>query len=451
MASYKSLADQTVLLKLTSSGQVLESINFKEFEAKQLLIQNDNHGYMIDVDGTVKKFNLSTGDEIPGTPSIPSTDYAYISFTGELSAQGGNVLDMDTYNDGTLCTIQDDGGVGVRLHIGTSRTEQFTGQTPKHVVCDDDNYCFVTTYDSSNIRLYMYERNDEATISEDAIAVNTPASSAVNAPFITKESVDGVVQTVVYWVGETTLNRYFINEDNELQLIVSLNTEQFVGDINGDFSGYKLNKVISLVHNGKPYLKYSVLLDNDSTEPKFTMCHSAVDLSDNWHYFTITKDTEAGLLSLYIDSVLDIEETNIFDPIWYLTGSMLNIGGASDGSDPLFEQLGLTNRDIDGGVSEFSIFSITLDANDVSSLYLSKFSGNDKMEWVVNNGKKNFVEEFQNVFKFKKPGIKSQFLNVIVKNLDLTDEEKEVYEVYIRTEIVGLLPANIKMVNIIWR
>jgi formiminotetrahydrofolate cyclodeaminase len=73
------------------------------------------------------------------------------------------------------------------------------------------------------------------------------------------------------------------------------------------------------------------------------------------------------------------------------------------------------------------------------------------MEWVIDNGNKNFVEEFQNVFKFKKPGIKSQFFNVIVKNLDLTDDEKVEYEAYIRSQVAGSLPANLKMVNIIWR
>ena len=130
---------------------------------------------------------------------------------------------------------------------------------------------------------------------------------------------------------------------------------------------------------------------------------------------------------------------------------MLNIGGASDGSDPLFERLGLTDRDLDGAVSEFSIFNIPLDALDIESIYVSKFSGNESMQWVINNGKKNYVEELQNVFKFKKPGIKSQFFNVVIKNLDLSDDEKSAYESYIRTMIVGLLPANNKLVNIIWR
>lgn len=438
---------QTLLFKSTSSGRTLESASIDPNlfgEVAQLLIKDDNVGYMVDVDGEAKEFDLHD-IKFTGVEYSIGSDYAFINISGDFDSQSGNVVDMDQFDDGVKCTIQ---GNVIHLDVdGIDLTNTFDLQTLKHVVCDDDKYYFVTTYDSFNtLRLHKLNRYDDADIEYSGM---TGDSASINTPFITKESVEGTVRSVIYWVGKTTINRYFINDDGEMELINTVTSGNFEGTVNGDFSGYKLNKIIHKLNGSKPYLKYSVLLGEPPDARKETITYSADLLSDNWHYFAIIKDNPN--ISIYVDGKYATGVGGVTEDILYLTGSMLNIGGASDGSDPLFELLGLTNRDIDGGVSEFSIFNIALEEDDVKSLYLSKFSGNDDMEWVVNNGRKNFVEEFQNVFKFKKPGIKSQFLNVVVKNLDLTDEEKDVYEAYIRNEIDGLLPANIKMVNVIWR
>lgn len=444
---------QTLLFKLTSSGKVLESVSIdpSDFgEVSQLLVKNDNFGYLVDVDGNYREFDLH--DVKFTTTSTPmSGDYAYINISGDFDSVAGNILDLDQFDDGTLCTVQNDGGSGVSLHVGSVIQPPFTNQTFKHIVCDDNKYYFATTYDTAGtIRLYKFNKDDDSIVEQSAM---DGSSSAINAPFITKEAINGVVENVIYWVGENQINKYYINSDDEMELVDSFVTDNFKGTVKGDFSGYKINKVINVVNNSKPYLKYSALVGTPPDARKAVLTYPADGLSDNWHYFTIVKSSADENIKLYIDSEIDNDRilSGVPEPILYLTGSMLNIGGASDGSDPLFELLNLKDRDINGGVSEFSIFNTVLSDDDVSSLYISKFSGNDKMEWVINNGKKDFVEEFQNIFKFKKPGIKSQFFNVVVKNLDLTDAEKSLYEAYIRTEIEELLPANVKMVNVIWR
>jgi hypothetical protein len=445
---------QTLLFKLTSSGKVLESVSINptdfDEEVAQLLIKDDNFGYLVDVTGEAYEFDIHD-IKFTGTTYSIGTDYAYINMSGNFDSVGGNVLDLDQFDDGTLCTVQNDGANGVRLHAGSTIQPPFDFQTFKHVVCDDDKYYFATTYDvSGTLRLYKFNKDDDSIVEQSAMI---GGSNSINAPFVTKEAIDGVVSTVIYWVGGNQINKYYINSDGEMELVLNFATDNFIGTVNGDFSGYKLNKIINKLNGSKPYLKYSALVGVPPDARKVVLTSPAEELSDNWHYFTIVKNSDEENITLYIDGETDPSKvlSGVPEGILYLTGSMLNIGGASDGSDPLFELLGLKDRDIDGGVSEFSIFSTVLSDTDVRSLYVSKFTGNDKMEWVVNNGKKDFVEEFQNMFKFKKPGIKSQFFNVIVKNLDLTDDEKAVYEAFIRTEIVGLLPANVKMVNVIWR
>lgn len=444
---------QTLLFKLTSSGKVLESIsiNPSEFgEISQLIIKDDNVGYLVDVDGTVRDFNLYDGSFISSETTIPSGNFAYINTSGEFDSISGDVIDLDQFDDGTLCTIQDDGDLGIRVHIGDVIQPEFDNETFKHIVCDDDLYYFVTSYTTSGvINLYKYNKDDDSVVQSFSMAAG---SDSLNIPFITKETIDSVLSTVVYWVGGYAINKYYINSDSELEYVESFGTDGFSGTINGDLSGYKLNKVINTLNGSIPYLKYSAILEDSSSEVrKVVMIHGSEDLADNWHHFVIVKDSYNENLNLYIDGVLSETIQSVSGSILYSTGSMLNLGGVSDGSDSLFETLGVSGLNIDGGYSEFAIFDAVLSADDVSSLYISKFTGNDSMEWVVNNIKKDFVEEIQNIFKFKKPGIKSQFLNVIIKNLDLTEDEQTVYEALIRATISDLLSANIKLKDVIWR
>ena len=450
-----AIIKETQLLKLTSSGSVLESVNFEGFEVVQLLIQDDNIGYLIDVDGNIKTFNLHTIDIISDTTTTAG-EFMYIDMANALTGLA-DTRDMDIFNDGTICRIGNDG----KFYLGNQITGSapFAGRTYKHVCCDDDSYYFITTTgygvnpSDRNLKLHMYSKDNRAITQSFTMDYTTQSSAnPLNIPFITKESVDGVVKTVIYWVSGSLINRYYIADDGEMILLTSMiNSNALNGTINGDCSGYKMNKRTYINNNGNPYVKYSVLLDNNVDSPKHSIIHSTNEFTDNWHYFSIIKDDDKHTLSLYVDGELATSENNITDPILYITGSMLNIGGASNGSDPLFDVLKVENRDIDGGVSEFAMFDIALDENDVKSLYISKFSSNDAMEWVIDNGNKHFVEDIQKVFKFKKPGIKSQFFNIVIKNLDLSDEEKIVYERYIQSKIGELVPANTKMVKLIWR
>jgi hypothetical protein len=434
------------LFKLTASGGVLESTNINDFEAKQIIIKDDNIGYLISVDDVAKEFNLHS---VAINPTSVTFDggFAFMSLDGTLH---GDLFakDRDEFTDAVPCRILNDGS----LNINGIPYAPFTDQTFAHIVCDDDTYYYVTTIDSNDtMRLYKFDRDDD---SKYEMVVMGGSPNATNAPFLSKEVVDGVLQTIVYWVGDMQVNRYSINHKGEMVLINTLYSENpFVNGVISDYSGYKLNKRITKRHNlnGRSYLKYSVILDVNGTLTKKVLTVDTKDLSSNWHFFSIVKNDDDDTIKLYIDAVLRGTLADTAYNISYRVENMVNIGGVSDGSDSLFRRLGVRGRCLDGGLSEFSILKTPLDASDINALYVSKFSADTTVNWVIDNGSKSFIEEIHRVFKFKKPGMKSQFFNIIVKNMNLSDDVKADYEEVIRSNISPMLPANVKLLKVIWR
>jgi hypothetical protein len=194
-----------------------------------------------------------------------------------------------------------------------------------------------------------------------------------------------------------------------------------------------------------------VILDDNGELNKRVLTIDTRGLSSNWHFFSIVKNDADGTIKLYIDAVLHGTLTDTAHNISYRVETMVIIGGVSDGSDSLFRHLGISGRCLDGGISEFSILDTPLNGSNINALYVSKFSADTFVNWVFDNGSKSFIEEIHRMFKFKKPGMKGQFFNIIIKNMNLGDDVKADYEEFIRSNIKSILPANVKLLKIIWR
>ena len=449
---------ETHIFKLTQTGEVLESVTVDDFVVDQIIISDDNIGYAVGADHenseypqeSVIKFNLYNVSDISREHN--SLDgYAYMNMGNVLEYSMYDTVDLDQFTDGYVCKIVDNGDqLSLNGSLIAVATEIF-----RHVCCDADSNIFATVYDiNGQLKLYRYDKDSKSKL--NIFIINGEATSLVNATnavFISKEMVDGNLRDVIYWVGLNTTKRYIITEDdNEMEEISSVVSEEsFTGAVDGDFSGYKLNKRIHHIHDDRSYFKYSTILDDDSNAQKRVLMGSTLNITDNWHSFSIVKDDDQNNMTMYIDgyTVDTIYNTNF--PIKYILSSALNICGVTNGALDVFTILGLNNRNLDGAVSEFAIYDIPLNSIDIGHLYRNKFTSSGSMSWVLDTGKQYFVEEVQHLFKFQKPAMKSQMFNIVIKNMDIPDDDKALYESDIRDNIEEITPANTKLVDIIWR
>lgn len=439
------------VFKLTAAGTVLESITLEGIVLEQIIIKDEGSAYLKDVLGAVYLLDLYTVD-VTSDSSVGVNDYIYMTMDSDLQSatlSSEEADSLDIFADGTVCRVYDG-----KLYEGAVNNPDITGYEYVHVCCDDDSYYYATTQAVSGdaIRLYKIDKGDNSTYQSYSLA-NAP--SAVNFTFISKESVNDNITDVIYWVRQNDIAKYYINNGEMIPLETIVLNTPFTVYVDGDYSGYRFNKRTHYAYgSSSPYLKFSAIMQDTSSEiiSKNVVTTSVVDFTDNWHQISVVKNATDNELVMYVDSER-VSDTfiNATDIVLYFAGSALSIGGAIDGSDSLFDILNLTGRTLNGGVSDTAIYNAALDDDDIQGLYYSKFNSGSYMRWVIDTGLKDYVEEIQYMFKYKKPGMKSQYFNLVVKNLNIVDSEKPAYEIYIRAMVQDLVPANTKLVDIIWR
>jgi len=452
---------ESVLFKLAPDGRVLESINYNDVVLKQVVIKDDNVAYVSigssDVD-LVKELNLNTF-ELTDYTTVEKDSLIYMDIlTDSISGESG-LKDIDMFTDGRRCEVTDS---GVFKLDGVERS--WNDATYEGVSCTDDDYVVLAgRATSGKLLMQVYSPNDGLFASTDPQARSVPtggAGSVSNVVFVAKESVGGVMMDVIYWIPNGAIYRYHIN-DKRLLIFdskVDLDSDNRMYNMtHSDYSGYKLNKRIYSQNNGTPFLKFSIILDNDDDSiglHRKTITYSTEDFIDNWYFFVLQKDLSSttGTTKLYINGKKKIDEPNHpGDRIDYYIGSSLLIGGRSIAGKGVGDTLNVSNRNWVGALSEFTIYDVTLSDSDIETMYTSKFTRGEAMTWVLSGSKKYFVEEVQRMFKFKKPGIKTKLINIVIKNIDVADADKAGYEAEIRSGLDENLPANTKIVNFIWR
>lgn len=439
------------VFKLTASGTVLESITLEGITISQIIIKDEDIAYLKDASGIVYTLDLYSVD-VNAFTSVAVSDYIYMTMNSDIqsaSLSSEQADSLDIFADGTVCKIYNG-----QLYEDSVNNPDINGFEYVHVCCDDDTYYYATTQSISgdSIRLYKIDKGDNSTFESFSLS-NAP--SAANFTFISKESVNDTLTDVIYWVRQDDIAKYYIDNGVMVPLETIDLTTPFVSYIDGDHSGYRFNKRTNYAYgSSSPYLKFSAMMQDTSTDiiSKQVATTLVSGFTDNWHQISIVKNPTDGELVMYVDADrVATTSINTTDSILYFAGSILSIGGAIDGSDSLFDNLGLTGRTLNGGVSDTAIYNAVLDDNDVQGLYYSKFDSGSYMRWVLNTGLKDYIEEIQYMFKYKKPGIKSQYFNLVVKNLDVIDSEKSAYESHIRAVVQNIIPANMKLVSIIWR
>ncbi len=228
--------------------------------------------------------------------------------------------------------------------------------------------------------------------------------------------------------------------------------------IKGDASGYQWNRLFNYgtLDNEMPQIEASVYLrtNTDSlTCQKYTTIIPISSLTVNdWHMFTFNINNTNNILSFYMDSILrDTISIPASSSIYYKYETPLLLGGnigKINSLDEEFDKMGKLYHN--GSFDDVRIYTTPLNNSDIRHIYLSKFEFRD-LVWNMPIGYQSYIEEIVRFFKFKMPGQKSQYYNIHLKGLQITDEGvRKIIEGIIKDSIQKIAPLYTSLYKIIW-
>ena len=169
--------------------------------------------------------------------------------------------------------------------------------------------------------------------------------------------------------------------------------------------------------------------------------------------FTLTIDTEANDIKLYMDTVLrdTVSIVPVSASIFYKYETPLLLGANVGRINALDEEFNNINKIYHtGSFDDLRIYTCPLNNSDIRHIYLTKFTFKD-LVWNMPTGVQSYVEEVVRFFKFKMPGQKSQYYNICLKGLQIQDQgTRQIIEDIIRDAIQKIVPLYTSLYKIIW-
>lgn len=434
----------TEIFKLAPDGTPIINVEYPSVIFKQIIIKDDNIGYVQDSNSNTK-WELNLHSLSLGASSYsPNSQTLFLQTDGDVTSIPYAIFDI--FSDGLQCYFD-----GANIRIGGNIIDNPQNlNTLSALYCDDDTYLYATYVDTDNkYSLGVYNRTTGTWVQKITKSTYSPTPSTINQVFITKERLNNRVQNIIYWIiGTGMVYKYYMSSNDVLSLIseidISGNTPISINA--SDFSGFKLNKVHNDLNGNVPLLKYSVLINEDNPVKK-TVYTSPIGYSNSWHHIVSVKGESS--IELYVDGELK-DSSAISGDMIYNFGSIYNIGGGIIGKNTISTALSSDNR-LNMGVSDFITSNGIVSDITVLAKYDLYFATDIPLQWPVRTQPRNFVERIKSFNKFKIPGRKSQFYNIVVRNLDITDEEKAEYEQVIRKTAEESTPDYLKLKDIIWK
>ncbi len=105
-----------------------------------------------------------------------------------------------------------------------------------------------------------------------------------------------------------------------------------------------------------------------------------------------------------------------------------------------------------GIIGDLRIYGKELDTKDILAISeSSKTIAFDDLIWNMPVGSRNYVEEIERFFKHKMPGNKSQFFDIKLTGLSITDTTvRDLIESSIKSVLTKINPVHASLRNIVW-
>lgn len=448
------------IYKLTPDGVVIKGTTSNDHRFDQMLVKDDNV-MLLKAGDEVYELNIHTLLLNPDRVYELSGDEFYIWYEegGIIKQTDEPIFDVYYKDDAEPDLITPSELIYTSLFDEEDEGENYEIQS---LCCDDDrNIYFIynkpdsTTYGVAVQKLTRLERDVLTPIKDGTIECEGSIPSN-NKIFINKEFYKDKIENIIYWITSNgRLRKYFLDKKNNTfssigdEIVLS----ESVGNIKnlfGDFSGYKLNAKQYHLNEKNTILKYSIILEDDSSSliNKKVLIYKLENIIDNWNFISCVKSKTD--LSLYINGV-EADRIESAGNIKLSTESYYGIGTDIGRRNKSISERLKENFIYNGSISKFEILNIPLHELNIKSIYSMNLLKSEMLEWPIATNNKNFIENIKTFYKFRPPGMKSQYYNIILRNTNLTNEEKKTFETRIRNIANENTHDGIRLKDIIWK
>jgi hypothetical protein len=152
-----------------------------------------------------------------------------------------------------------------------------------------------------------------------------------------------------------------------------------------------------------------------------------------------------------MDALLrDTKSLSTDNTIYYEYENPLLIGTNVGKITTLAYELNLNQMYFKGKIDDLRIYNTVLNNSDIRYIYLNKFDYHELI-WNMATGNQNYLEEISRFFKFKLPGLKSQYYNIRINGLQISDSNTRIMiENIIKDNLKKIVPSYAELFKIIW-
>lgn len=445
----------TWILDSNSSKRRLYKMDFDGNIVLEKIFDNTDYlnSLALSGDETIVVYESATGS-ISGFNSdgvvveTSATALEYNTFTFNLSNEfiGSFHNDLCIDNDGLLWESLSSGGLR-KTYADSSSNTILTGITSTNITCDSQNRIWFTF----GIRNYAIINSETFQVVTSG-SVGTATNLNTRGLSLAREDNQGRKYDVG-WLSFADNNvLYKIDTTGNILKTVSL-TPYDIKPYQTRFTNYDWNRKFNyLANNKEPQLELQMTLGTDTLPlcGKTTLSFPATTLSnDEWHLVSFTK-ASGGDINFYTDSVLRASANIPEAVVYYDFENSLFIGTDAGKIQPLDIEVGNVGIYYRGYFDDIRIYDYVLQPWDLWFIHNNKQQYDD-IVWNMNIGNQAYLEEIERFFKFKLPGSKSQFFNIRLSGLNITDPEvREIIEGIIKQTIVRVAPAYSMLYKIIW-
>lgn len=250
--------------------------------------------------------------------------------------------------------------------------------------------------------------------------------------------------------------------------ISNLSATEFLAE-NSEFSGDWSTYKFSLTDTGYDYQrKYgskiypedsiSFRITTQNTKSPFEVQREIVNISKailepGWHQLSVVGDIESGKISFYVDGKLNSEVSrnkNLFGIKMNEPPSHFSVGTNMAATEPLNQYLKKkSNYNFSGKLSSILFIQRPLKWYEIDGLYKEIIKGSfTDLIWDIPYVPRAYVEKISLAYQLKVPALKSNFVNVRLKNNSLTLTNKNINkltETISQNIIKAYLPVNSKI------
>ena len=222
----------------------------------------------------------------------------------------------------------------------------------------------------------------------------------------------------------------------------------------GDFTGYQY---LRKYQNSKGILSWNLNVKNGERTDFVKIPFDVSNLPKGWHNFSMVFDQKNRSVYCYVDSVNVGTYTGYSldkHTILYPYASSLLIGTANIKYNILNNVLDVYNGyNFIGSISELKIYNIALNNDEIKQIYLSSdlIPDINPLNWNMQIGTRNYIEQIKHWFKFQLPSNKSKYFNINLHNLNVNSDLKTNIENAIKNVIKKISPAYTDLYKINWK